>query len=228
MEKLELITEMLNLQQKLNDDTNGKGWELGQTKEGKLISWKRCIYMECAELIDSFPWKHWKNITAPIDKENVAVEIVDIWHFIMSLGLELAANEKKTINELANEIGAVSGFSEFCKEPYNMERYNSYEIINDIEIIINRGSGFNIYFGDLLKDYFRLSLKCGINLYNLFEVYMGKNVLNKFRQDHGYKDGTYKKIWNGKEDNAVMSEILRGGAKSWDEIYTALSKAYEA
>ncbi len=49
---------MLKLQQKLNDETNGLNWENGYTKEGKLISWRRCIYMECAELIDSFAWKH--------------------------------------------------------------------------------------------------------------------------------------------------------------------------
>ncbi|WP_205421835.1 dUTP diphosphatase, partial [Campylobacter fetus] len=53
------IEEMLLLQQKLNDETNGKNWETGITKDKKLISWKRCIYMECAELVDSFAWKHW-------------------------------------------------------------------------------------------------------------------------------------------------------------------------
>ncbi len=226
MKELTLIEQMLRLQQRLNDDTNGAGWEAGVTKEGKLISWKRCIYMECAELIDSFPWKHWKNISAPVDKENVAVEIVDIWHFVMSLGLEIASTERKSLATLASDITAVSGFSEFSKEPFNIDNYNAYEIINDVEIIINRCSGFNLDFGDLLRDYFRLSLKCGVNLRRLFEVYMGKNVLNKFRQDHGYKEGTYLKVWDGKEDNVVMSEILRNGASEWDEIYAALAKAY--
>lgn len=227
MEPIKIIKEMLLLQQSLNDATNGVGWESGVTKEGKLISWKRCIYMECAELIDSFAWKHWKNISAPADKSNVVVEIVDIWHFVMSLGLEFAKNEKKSIDDLAFEIISSGGFSEFCKEPYDINSYNIYEIINDVEIIINKCSGFNINFFDLLKDYFRLALKCEVNLSVLFEVYMGKNVLNKFRQDHGYKDGSYKKTWNGEEDNVVMGKILKTTSEP-EKIYLELEKIYKS
>jgi hypothetical protein len=40
------------LQQKLNDATNGLIWTEGATKEGRQISWLRCIYMEAAEAID--------------------------------------------------------------------------------------------------------------------------------------------------------------------------------
>ena len=88
MESYTKIKEMFLMQQRLNDETNGAGWEDGYTKNGKLINWKRCIYMECAELIDSFAWKHWKNIDAKPDVDNVAIEIVDIWHFVMSYILE--------------------------------------------------------------------------------------------------------------------------------------------
>ena len=35
----------------------------------------------------------------------------------------------------------------------------------------------------------------------LYRSYVGKNVLNFFRQDHGYKEGTYVKNWAGREDN---------------------------
>jgi len=51
------ILEMLRLQQRLNDSTNGENWEYGVTKSGKVIDWNRCIYMEVAELINSYPWK---------------------------------------------------------------------------------------------------------------------------------------------------------------------------
>ena len=37
---------------------------------------------------------------------------------------------------------------------------------------------------------------------------MGKNILNRFRQENGYKDGTYKKIWNGEEDNEVLARLM--------------------
>jgi len=42
----------------------------------------------------------------------------------------------------------------------------------------------------------------------LFKSYVGKNTLNFFRQDKGYKEGTYIKEWDGREDNEVLVEIL--------------------
>ena len=83
-----LLEEMFLLQKQLNDSTNGKNWELGVNKFGKEINWLRCIHMEVAELIDSAPWKHWKNIAADPDMNNVHVELVDIWHFLMSYILQ--------------------------------------------------------------------------------------------------------------------------------------------
>ncbi len=62
--------------------------------------------------------------------------------------------------------------------------------------------------------------------------YVGKNVLNFFRQDHGYQDGSYAKEWGGKEDNEHLVEVSRQldaaspGFK--DELYGALSERYRA
>jgi hypothetical protein len=42
----------------------------------------------------------------------------------------------------------------------------------------------------------------------LFRQYVGKNVLNFFRQDHGYKDGYYIKEWHGKEDNEHLVDVM--------------------
>lgn len=227
MDSLQMIFSMLQMQQRLNDQTCGLNWENGYTKEGKIINWKRCIYMECAELIDSFAWKHWKNIKAPLNLDNAVIEIVDIWHFVMSLMLE---NYKINLGEdaikLAKDICAVSGFNDFCKEPFALDENSQYEIINDIEALIHKCSGFDSKISDILTNYFRISLKCGVNLSVLYQFYVGKNVLNKFRQDNGYKQGSYKKIWNGKEDNEMVSEILANGAKEPDEIYNKLCEIY--
>ena len=43
---------------------------------------------------------------------------------------------------------------------------------------------------------------------DLYRTYVGKNVLNFFRQDHGYRDGSYVKTWDGREDNEHLVEIL--------------------
>ncbi|KGI55711.1 dUTPase [Campylobacter sp. MIT 97-5078] len=221
-----IIEKMLLLQQKLNDETNGKGWEQGYTKEGKLISFRRCIYMECAELIDSFAWKHWKSIAAPTNWDNVRIELVDIWHFILSLTLEEYKN--KGIDDkvfIAEELSSVSVFNDFCKEAGEPKEDDIYGIINDIELIIHKCSGFGFDMGELLSAFFTLSMKCGLNLYNLYKAYIGKNVLNKFRQDHGYKEGKYQKIWGDKEDNEILNEILKTQLE-FDAIYQELDKLY--
>lgn len=226
MTNMEILENMLKLQQKLNDETNGINWEDGYTKEGKLISWRRCIYMECAELIDSFSWKHWKNINNDTNWENVCIEIVDIWHFIMSLILE-EYKEKHIYdkNFIAEEIYSVTFFDDFCKENTKPNETDVYGILNDIELIIHKCSGFNCDLGELLSVYFTLARKCGLNLNKLYEIYIAKNILNKFRQEHGYKEGTYIKIWNGVEDNEVLNKILEENL-NFEEIYEKLEQAY--
>ena len=48
----------------------------------------------------------------------------------------------------------------------------------------------------------------GLNMEDIFKLYVGKSVLNEFRQNNGYKEGTYIKIWDGNEDNEVLTSIL--------------------
>ena len=60
-----------------------------------------------------------------------------------------------------------------------------------------------------------------VDLYNL---YSGKNILNQFRQDNGYKEGTYTKIWDGVEDNVVMMDSIRNG--DIENLYSHLEKIY--
>ena len=49
---------------------------------------------------------------------------------------------------------------------------------------------------------------CHLSWTELFRQYVGKNVLNLFRQDNGYKDGIYRKLWCGREDNEVLVDII--------------------
>ncbi|MFV9616032.1 MAG: dUTP diphosphatase, partial [Gammaproteobacteria bacterium] len=66
----------------------------------------------------------------------------------------------------------------------------------------------------------------------LYEIYVGKNVLNMFRQDNGYKEGSYNKVWNGREDNEYLAEIMKAldadSLSFQDDVYAALSRNYAA
>ena len=60
---------------------------------------------------------------------------------------------------------------------------------------------------------------------DIYYYYMGKQTLTRFRQDNGYKDGTYIKIWGGREDNEFLTDALESGIEI-DAIPEYLEKAY--
>ncbi|PLY06658.1 MAG: deoxyuridinetriphosphatase [Arcobacter sp.] len=216
------LEEMFLLQKELNDSTNGKNWELGQNKFGKDINWLRCIHMEVAELIESTPWKHWKNINAEPDMNNIHVELVDIWHFLMSY-----------ILQETNVPRAVSLVNTHC----------IYEAVEDIDVKLMVTESEKLSYISLaietgnmpsfsgierfIDQFFRCCKISGLSFTWLQKLYIGKNCLNKFRQDHGYKEGTYVKVWNGDEDNVVMISILETMEDvSFAELYSKLKDNY--
>ncbi len=218
------LEEMFILQKQLNDNTNGVNWELGTNKFGKEINWLRCIHMEVAELIESAPWKHWKNISAQPDIDNIHIELVDIWHFLMSY-----------ILQETNIPKAVSLVNTHCI-------YEAVEINNiDIKLMISESEKLSyialaIETGNMpafngverfIDQFFRCCKISGLSFTWLQKIYIGKNCLNKFRQDNGYKEGTYTKIWNGQEDNVVMMSVLETAEDlTFETVYKNLDKAY--
>ncbi len=218
---------MLLLQQQLNDATGGKGWENGLTNKGKPIDWRRCIYLETAELVDSYPWKHWKNIDANPDYENIKIEIVDIWHFVMSEALrDYKVNGKGTIETLAEDILQLPDYEAFASDSTS-KHLKVFEQIARVEDFMKILFTSNNVL-DWVDNFFKMSRNLEINLNELYKLYIGKNILNQFRQDHGYKEGTYIKEWHGVEDNVVMQQILAKHSEvSPEELYDLLEGAYE-
>jgi len=222
---------MLELQQKLNDATNGNGWEKGVTKHGKKINWRRCITMESAEMIDSFGWKHWKSIAQETDYENLQIEIVDVWHFVMSLVLEFTYNNgAETIEELAERMFKTPEYQKLMSETA-LQFGNDDILMTKIENVM-RLSLIPVspeMIGALIEEFFELAYLGALNVTGLYRLYVGKNILNQFRQDHGYKEGSYIKIWNGSEDNAVMKSAWEANPDMTpDGLYEALKAAYPA
>ena len=83
--------------------------------------------------------------------------------------------------------------------------------------------------GALIEEFFELAYLGALNLTQLYRLYVGKNILNQFRQDHGYKEGHYIKIWNGLEDNTVMKSAWeKNGDLTPEALYELLKKAYPA
>lgn len=222
---------MFELQQRLNDATNGEGWEKGFTKNGKSINWRRCIYMEAAEMIDSFGWKHWKSISQPTDYENLQIEIVDVWHFVMSLLLEFTKNGgEESIEELSTRIEQTLQYQKLTTDvPLMFAKDDA--LMNKIENVMRLAlipiSAEMV--GALVEEFLELTYMGALNETQLYRLYVGKNILNQFRQDHGYKEGNYIKIWNGMEDNAVMKRAWEENPDmSPEELYEVLKASYTA
>ena len=75
----------------------------------------------------------------------------------------------------------------------------------------------------IARVYFR---KTGVELCN---TYLAKTVLTKFRQDNGYKEGRYIKLWGDDEveDNKFLLRFIEEGV-SPDDMYSKLEEAYKS
>ncbi len=216
---------MLTLQNELNNDTNGPRWREGVTKNGKVINWKRCITMETAELIDSFPWKHWKSIDAQPNYENVKIELVDIWHFVMSYLLQ-----HNPLDEAARMIDNLKDVTSDIKiTQWQNDKVDEYlDIFEELMALSLIKNDSELLQESLIEQFFKACDAVGLSFYELYRLYIGKNALNQFRQEHGYKEGSYQKIWNGKEDNEVMQHILEQKPDiTFTDLKKELLKRYE-
>lgn len=207
----ELLKIMFALQTKLNIKTNGDIWLEGKTKEGRGINWYRCIYMEAAEAIDSFNWKHWKDINSADDWHNLLVELVDIWHFIMSEAIRL--------NISYSEIN-----TKFVANKNRQKLIDKLELIMQLSLDASINNKPTIIA--IISEFICAIGYAGMDICDLYNRYIVKNQLNIFRQDNGYKSGNYQKIWQGKEDNVVAFEIMAKGNISPDELYLQLQLHY--
>lgn len=187
MSRIENIIEM---QDQLNKSTAGENWTSGVADNGRWIDWDLCIFMEFVELLDSCSWKHWKDVNKPHDVENVKMELVDILHFITSK----AILEKKT-DVLMEELSP----------PYLKLPDDGTEVAQMIPILM---AGIASELKEVLF-YFKVVLTLfKFDLEEIYDLYLGKNILNTFRQQNGYANAEYIKIWDGEEDNAYLAKVM--------------------
>lgn len=197
------ITQMLSMQDAMNS-------RVSETWRDNNYEWYRAIWVECAEMLDHHGWKWWKH--QEIDVAQVQLELVDIFHFGLSLRLMTGNTIADISQTLANELTQNSGEQDF---KIALENLASTAVTD---------KAFNAV---ALADCMRLM---SMDLDELFRQYVGKNTLNFFRQDHGYKEGSYIKVWHGEEDNEVLAKLVNSLDASADDfqqqLYNALAAKY--
>lgn len=206
-----MLIQMLQLQDKVNSKIDPV-WKLTKNP------FHRAIYMEAAEAIEHHGWKWWKKQTPNMPA--VHMELVDIWHFILS-EIMLGHDTDTSCQEIAHIVSS-SGFL----EP-DLSDTNTVRLLENLmaAALARRLSGMLINFSTLLT-------VTGFSWRELYKWYIGKNVLNTFRQDNGYKEGTYVKIWkDGREDNDHLTDILNDISSVnehtfYDDVYRLVQQAY--
>ena len=84
-ELMDKMDEIFNLQEKLNTRIGVNMNEMNDEDRAKwILNYIRAMQQELAELTDSVPWKWWAKYQE-FDKQNARVEIVDLFHFLISL-----------------------------------------------------------------------------------------------------------------------------------------------
>lgn len=72
----------------------------GMTEEDKtkwLLNYSRAMTQEIAELVDSVPWKWWAKYQK-FDEQNARVEVVDLFHFLISMAQVLGMSADDVFN----------------------------------------------------------------------------------------------------------------------------------
>jgi dimeric dUTPase (all-alpha-NTP-PPase superfamily) len=177
------------------------------------FEWYRALWIECGELIDHYGYKWWKKQVP--DMEQVQLEIIDIWHFGMSALFKPGLSIEQIAEQMAAEL-----------EGYRYGEQGVHHATEALACDSLQSQGFSVkLFWDLLN-------AADMNFDDLYQQYVGKNVLNFFRQDHGYKEGTYIKQWQGREDNEhlvdILAELDSTAADYRDNVYQALQNRYQS
>lgn len=197
------IATMLELQDSMNSKVH-------QDWRAQNFEWYRAIWIECAELLDHHGWKWWKKQQPDVNQ--IALELVDIWHF----GLSLLLLKDQSLDNIAETV--ITAFQSVEPEadfPTDLEAFTANTLVTkdfDIAGFVGLVKGINMTFDQL------------------YIGYVGKNVLNFFRQDNGYQDGSYHKQWGGREDNEHLVEIVAqldtSSATFKDDLYNNMQTVY--
>lgn len=112
----DMLRKLWDKQEQLNKMI---GVDTSRLSEEEQVSWllnySRAMTQEIAELVDSVPWKWWAKYQE-FDKQNARVEIVDLFHFLISSAQVLGMSaedvfELYTKKHKVNKDRQVSGYA---------------------------------------------------------------------------------------------------------------------
>ncbi len=209
------LLKMAQRQDTLNELTV-KGWR------GKGLNFRRALRLEAAEAMESTPWKWWK--AGVMDDDNLIVEAVDMMHFGLSVCLMDGYEGWKWLD---SEVEVL------MLKPMNAPAEKRIGMVQDvidsiIQMTFDKATA-STGPSDIIYEIGKMMRLLGMSRDDMFKMYFAKNVLNEFRQAHGYKEGEYIKTWGNAEDNVFMQKHVNEIGISdhfEDDLYNILTVRY--
>jgi dimeric dUTPase (all-alpha-NTP-PPase superfamily) len=106
MEKPDQLRELFRMQKTLNERIGVRTDAMTDEEKAKwVLNYCRALSQEIAELTDSVPWKWWAKYQK-FDEQNARVEVVDLFHFLISLAqvLGMSAEDVFSAYVKKNEV----------------------------------------------------------------------------------------------------------------------------
>lgn len=210
-----MLLAMLALQDNMNKKID-PDWIL------RRHAYLRAVLVEATEALEHYGWKWWKKQSP--DMPQLRIELIDIWHFVLSEYLLRAGGDKAAAANAMLADWRSDYTLTFDGSQYDL---NMLDMRQQLEMLAALAAVRRLNLPLLAL----LFAACGLTSAALYREYVSKNVLNHFRQDRGYKTGNYKKFWDGLEDNVHMAELLSANGAEEDlssTLYQALAARYDA
>ena len=106
MEDQDMLRQLWEMQAKLNLRIGVDPSKMDEAEQAKwVLNYTRAASQEIAELIDSVPWKWWAKYQK-FDLQNARVEVVDLFHFIISMAqvLGMSADDVHNLYVQKNKL----------------------------------------------------------------------------------------------------------------------------
>jgi dimeric dUTPase (all-alpha-NTP-PPase superfamily) len=92
------LAELFRMQQALNERIGVHTTGMSEEEKTRwVLNYTRAMTQEMAELTDSVPWKWWAKYQK-FDEQNARVEVVDLFHFLISLAQTLGMSSDDVFN----------------------------------------------------------------------------------------------------------------------------------
>ena len=163
----EMLHEMITMQMALDDAICKEKGLVWNDSKYNTYNLRLAIIDEIGEFTHELKadWCWWKNTQKPVDRDRVLEELVDIWHFVMSMSYHWWNDVEGLVD-------------------YSLRGYDDYKARGDSYFFFLKFLFSNEY--DTLNYLILLTKEVGFTIEDIYEAYKKKNQINYERLERGY------------------------------------------